>query len=97
MIIDVDKILLIVAKIIIAIASLFVLAMTIIGIRCCFIHMGKTSPVEENRQIDSLITVNDSIKIKVENLDSIKNAKIIEVATLSNDSTIKLFYELVSE
>ena len=46
---------------------------------------------------DSIIKVNDSIKIKVENLDSIKNAKVIEVQTLDNDSTLKLFYKLVSE
>lgn len=48
-------------------------------------------------KIDSLTTVNDSIKIKIEKLDSIKNAKVIEVSTLDNDSTLKLFYELVSE
>ena len=48
-------------------------------------------------KIDSLITVNDSIKIKVEKLDSIKDAKIIEVSTLDNDSTLKLFYELIRE
>ena len=53
--------------------------------------------VERNTKIDSLVTVNDSIKIKVEKLDSIKDAKIIEVSTLDNDSTLKLFYELVSE
>ena len=46
---------------------------------------------------DSIIKVNDSIKIKVEHLDSIKNAKVIEVQTLDNDSTLKLFYKLVSE
>ena len=50
-----------------------------------------------NNTIDSLITVNDSIKIKVEKLDSIKDAKVIEVSTLDNDSTLKLFYKLVSE
>ena len=54
--------------------------------------------VKENVTItDSIIKVNDSIKIKVEHLDSIKNAKIIEVKTLDNDSTLKLFYKLVSE
>ena len=54
--------------------------------------------VKENVIItDSIIKVNDSIKIKVEHLDSIKNAKVIEVQTLDNDSTLKLFYELVSE
>ena len=54
--------------------------------------------IKENVTItDSIIKVNDSIKIKVEHLDSIKNAKVIEVQTLDNDSTLKLFYELVSE
>ena len=38
---------------------------------------------------------NDSLKIKVDNLDSIKNAKVIEVQTLNNDSTVKLFYQLI--
>ena len=54
-------------------------------------------PVEEIVKADSIIKVNDSIKIKVEQLDSIKDAKIIEVQTLDNDSTIKLFYELISK
>ena len=55
------------------------------------------TPVENNNVIDSLTQVNDSIKIKIEKLDSIKDAKVIEVSTLDNDSTLKLFYELVSE
>ena len=38
---------------------------------------------------------NDNLKIEVNNLDSIKNAKVIEVKTLDNDSTIKLFYKLI--
>lgn len=54
-------------------------------------------PVEEIVKADSIIKVNDSIKIKVEQLDSIKDAKIIEVQTLDNDSTLKLFYELISK
>ena len=59
-------------------------------------HKDRTH-VENNNIIDSLTQVNDSIKIKVEKLDSIKDAKIIEVSTLDNDSTLKLFYKLVSE
>ena len=55
-------------------------------------------PVEEIIvKVDSLTKVNDSIKIKVEQLDSIKDAKIIEVQTLDNDSTLSLFYELISK
>lgn len=56
-----------------------------------------TPPVEEIVKADSLIKVNDSIKIVVSNLDSIKDAKIIEVQTLNNDSTRKLFYELINK
>ena len=56
-----------------------------------------STPAENNKIIDSLTTINDSIKIKVEKLDSIKDAKVIEVSTLDNDSTLKLFYKLVSE
>lgn len=54
-------------------------------------------PVEEKIDIDSIAKLNDSIKIKINSLDSVKDAKIIEVVTLDNDSSIKLFYELVSE
>ena len=58
----------------------------------------KTRISKENyTNIDSISQVNDSIKIKIEKLDSAKNAKVIEVQTLDNDSTLKLFYELVSE
>lgn len=56
-----------------------------------------TRPVEEIVKADSLIKVNDSIKIKINELDSVKDAKIIEVQTLDNDSTIKLFYELIDK
>ena len=56
-----------------------------------------TRPVEEIVKADSLTKVNDSIKIVINNLDSIKNAKVIEVQTLDNDSTAKLFYELINK
>ena len=59
--------------------------------------MHKSTPVEDRTLIDSISTVNDSIKIKVNKLDSIKDAKIIEVISLDNDSTVKLFYKLVKE
>ena len=55
------------------------------------------TPVEEIEQIDSLVKANDSIKIVINNLDSIKDAKIIEVQSLSADSTVSVFYELVNE
>lgn len=60
-------------------------------------QLNNSRPVEEIIKVDSLVKVNDSLKIKVEQLDSIKDAKVIEVQTLDNDSTIKLFYELISK
>lgn len=55
-----------------------------------------------NSKIDNIVISdielqkhNDSLKIKVDNLDSIKNAKVIEVKALDNDSTVKLFYQLI--
>ena len=70
----------------------------IIGVLSTLAYQKKSStPVENNNVIDSLTQVNDSIKIKIEKLDSIKDAKVIEVSTLDNDSTLKLFYKLVSE
>jgi len=68
-----------------------------IGVGRCSKQDNTTHPVEEIIKADSIIKVNDSIKIKVEQLDSIKDAKIIEVQTLDNDSTLKLFYELISK
>lgn len=53
-----------------------------------------TTPVEKY-EIDSITKENDKLIIKIESLDSIKNAKIIEVKGLDNDSTLKLFYELI--
>lgn len=68
-----------------------------IGVGRCTKEDNSSRPVEEIIKADSIVKVNDSIKIKVEQLDSIKDAKIIEVQTLDNDSTLKLFYELISK
>lgn len=56
-----------------------------------------TTPVEEMNKVQSLTASNDSIKLVINELDSVKNAKVIEVKTLSADSTVKLFYKLVRE
>lgn len=69
----------------------------LIGYFLCSKNNKNTRPVEEIVKADSLVKINDSIKIVVNNLDSIKNAKIIEVQTLDNDSTLSLFYELISK
>ena len=55
-------------------------------------HNKNNNVVEQDVELQKY---NDSLKIEVNNLDSIKNAKVIEVKTLDNDSTVKLFYQLI--
>lgn len=55
-----------------------------------------TSPVGSSN-IDSIVKDNDKLVIEVEHLDSIKNAKVIEIKTLDNDSTLRLFYQLIGK
>lgn len=60
-------------------------------------NSNNTVIVPENPIVDSIKKENEKLIIEVNNLDSIKNAKLIEIKTLDNDSTIKLFYELIRE
>lgn len=68
----------------------------------CFVYTcGKTdrtttSPIEDMK-IDSIVKVNNKLIIEVEQIDSIKDAKVIEVKNLDNDSTLKLFYQLIGK
>lgn len=64
-----------------------------VSIAICDYHYKKNNNIIESGV--ELQKCNDSLKIKVDNLDSIKDAKVIEVKTLDNDSTIKLFYQLI--
>ena len=63
------------------------------SIAICDYHRKKNNNIIE--QHIELQKHNDSLRIEVDNLDSIKNAKVIEVKTLNNDSTVKLFYQLI--
>lgn len=65
---------------------------------CASIVIGDYHHKKNNNIIESDVELqkrNDSLKIEVDNLDSIKNAKVIEVKALDNDSTVKLFYQLI--
>ena len=64
-----------------------------VSIAICNYHRKKNNNIIETDV--ELQKHNDSLKIEVDNLDSIKNAKVIEVKTLDNDSTVKLFYQLI--
>ena len=70
----------------------FVLGISIIAIMSIIDDKKTYTVVEQNDEIQKH---NDSLRIEVDNLDSIKNAKVIEVKTLDNDSTVKLFYQLI--
>lgn len=76
---------------------LFVIAVIATIILTWSVSFRRTSPPIEENRIDSLNKVNAKIIIEVEHLDSIKDAKVIEVKSLDNDSTLRLFYQLVSK
>ena len=59
---------------------------------CDYSHKKNNNIIETDVELQKH---NDSLRIEVDNLDSIKNAKVIEVKTLDNDSTVKLFYQLI--
>lgn len=69
--------------------TFIVIASIIVG---TYYHRKTNNIIEPNVEIQKH---NDSLRIEVDNLDSIKNAKVIEVKTLDNDSTVKLFYKLI--
>ena len=73
-------------------AMFFVFGIIIIAIMSLIDNKKTYTVVEQNVEIQKH---NDSLRIEVDNLDSIKNAKVIEVQTLDNDSTVKLFYKLI--
>lgn len=73
-------------------AMFFVFGISAIAIISLIDNKKTYTVVEQNVEIQKH---NDSLKIEVGNLDSIKNAKVIEVKTLDNDSTVKLFYQLI--
>ena len=75
--------------VILLVFTFVVIASMIIGTYC---HRKSNNIIEPNVEMQKH---NDSLKIKVDNLDSIKNAKVIEVKALDNDSTVKLFYQLI--
>lgn len=73
---------------------------SLVIVLCVSIVIGDYYYKKNNNIIETKIELqkyNDSLKIKVDNLDSIKNAEIIEVKSLDNDSTVKLFYRLIRE
>ena len=82
-------VILLVFTFVIIVFTFAVIASIIIG---SYYHRKTNNIIKPNVEIQKH---NDSLRIEVDNLDSIKNAKVIEVQKLDNDSTVKLFYELI--
>ena len=59
---------------------------------CKHYHIKNNNIIEQDIELQKH---SDSLKLKVNNLDSIKNAKVLEVEVLDDDSTIILFYNLI--
>ena len=74
---------------------IFVASIFSILIGLCIDHYNNNNQVKENNKVDSITKVNKTLIIEVNNLDSLKNAEIIKIKELDNDSTIKLFYKLI--
>lgn len=67
----------------------------IIGLTIKANKSNNSSPVEEMDEVKKLTNSADSIKQVIIILDSVKKDEIQKVQTLDNDSTLKLFYELL--
>lgn len=59
-------------------------------------HINHNSSPVEIHKIDSVKLENTKLTTEINILDSIKNNKVNDVTKLNNDSTIKLFYQLIS-
>lgn len=76
----------------------YIVLFVILGVVLYRFIIFQSNNYKDNSTIEPSVEIqkhNDSLRIEVDNLDSIKNAKVIEVKTLDNDSTIKLFYKLI--
>ena len=81
-------------------AVLIFLAGIILGAIVIHKHYTKDKNIVTNsttEYVDSIKKENDKLILEVNNLDSIKNAEIVEIKNLDNDRTIKLFYKLICE
>ena len=60
-------------------------------------HSNKKEEQKDIIPIQYIQQQKDSIKIKITTIDSLQHEKIIEVQSLNNDSTLKLFYKLIGK
>ncbi len=73
-----------------------ILVFVIVGVLCKCDGLDK-KPTHTSTNIDSILNTNDSIKITINYIDSVKHEEVEKVLKLDNDSTIELFKQLVRE
>ena len=81
---------------IIAIIIILLIVLVVLVNHLPFKNTPTTSPAESSK-IDSITKDNNKLIIKVKHLDSIKNAKSIEIKNLYNNSTLNLLYQLIGK
>ena len=82
---------------IITIAFILICIGIIVAIENTRYNRYNTPPIKENVNVDSILNTNDSINYVIKQKDSIKYEEVFKVRNLDNDSTVKLFEELVRE
>lgn len=80
-------------KILVALMAIFAIAGII---NSCWHKDDTSSPVGKN-EVDSLLIDNKRLEVEVKVLDDEKNVEIQKTMVLDNDSTLRKFYELISE
>ncbi len=84
-----------IANVINALTKFLIIFVLLILLLCVIDYIVDDTKHNINEEVNKIEHNNDSIKNKIKNLDSIKNAKANEVQYLNNDSTIELFYKII--
>ena len=79
------------------ICLMFIVIIFIVVIICGKCENTHESTTTQHINVDSLLNTNDSIKVVITYIDSVKNEEIQQVLKLDNDSTLELFKQLVRE
>ena len=72
-----------------------VVIIIVMVIAVVLINKHRNKPIAPAIDTVNVVKANDSLKTSINRLDSIKNEKATKVKSLNNDSTIKLFYQLI--
>ena len=74
-----------------------ILGIIVVGIFSIIDSCDNKQIKKDNTTIEKTNYSNDSLRIELKHIDKDKNEKIIEVKGLNNDSTYKLFKQLIAE